>query len=258
MGVKIEGLDFGYSSEKILDGVYGAINKGEFATIIGPNGTGKSTLVKCINGILKAQNGKVHIGGTDIGHMPLKDVGKMISYVPQSSNSLFNLSVFDMVLLGRRPHSSWRCSKNDREKALKALEFLNIEHLAMRNYNELSGGQQQKVIIARALAQETQIIILDEPISNLDIRHQIEVMEIIKELVNKAGVTVISIVHDLNLAIRYSDKIVVMNHGRIVAIGEPQKVMTEDIISSVYGVRAKLMRIDDDVYVIPQELIKME
>jgi iron complex transport system ATP-binding protein len=254
MSVKIKDLVFSYKNERTLDGVVGHMKKGEFVSVLGPNGTGKSTLIKCINGLLKPQNGSLHIHSVDINAMTRKEISRQISYVPQSTNNLFDMSVFDMVLLGRRPHIAWRSSKEDRVKALKAMKYLNIDDLALKNFNELSGGQQQKVVIARALVQETEIIILDEPISNLDIRHQIEVMEIVRNLVDTMGITAICIIHDLNIATRYSDKVVVLNKGKAVAVGSPQSVLTEEMIASVYGVEAQLTTVNDELLIIPNKV----
>ena len=255
MNINIRELEFSYTNEKTLNGVSGDLEKGEFISIIGPNGTGKSTLIKCINGILKAQKGLLSINDVNIEAMTQNDIARVISYVPQSTSSLFNLSVFDMVLLGRRPHATWRSSKVDRLKALKAMKTLDIESLAMKSFNELSGGQKQKVVIARAIAQETKIIVLDEPISNLDIKHQIEVMEILKSLVDNTGVTAISVVHDLNIAIKYSNKIMVMHKGKAVAIGDPKIVLTKEMIASVYGVEVTCSNVEDNLVIIPQKII---
>lgn len=251
MKIQIKDLEFCYGDKMILTGTNLEIAGGELVSIVGPNGTGKSTLVKCMNGLLKAQRGEIKIDNADVKKITRKQIAKKVSYVPQASTSLFNLNVFDMVLFGRRPHTTWRSSREDRVKALKALKILNIEDLALNNFNELSGGQQQKVIIARALAQETEIIILDEPISNLDIRHQMEVMDTIRELVDKAGISAVMVAHDLNIATRYSDRIVIMNKGEIIAVGKPEKVLTKESIADVYGVEADLFRIDNKPYIIP-------
>lgn len=254
MSVKIKDLEFSYFNEKTLKGISANLNKGEFISVIGPNGTGKSTLIKCMNGILKAQQGDLSIDNIDINKLNHREIAKLISYVPQSSSSMFNINVFDMVLLGRRPYMTWHSRKKDKEIALKALQSLNIEKLALKPFNELSGGQKQKVIIARALAQETDIVILDEPISNLDIRHQIEVMEVLKKLVKTKGITAISVIHDLNVAIKYSDKVMILSEGKTMALGKPYEVITEENISKVYGVEVKCARLDDDLIIVPHKI----
>jgi len=251
MRIQIENLEFGYSSKKILKGFSFDVESGELVTILGPNGAGKSTLIKCMDGLLKPQKGDIKFDGESLLNMKREQIAKKIGYVPQSSTSLFPLTVFDMVLLGRRPHMSWGNGENDKRKVLHALEMLNIEDLAMNNFNELSGGQQQKVIIARALAQETEVLLLDEATSNLDIRHQLEVMQIIRRLVEELNILVIMIVHDLNVASRYSDKIIVMKDGKIVVSGIPNEVLTEDTIANVYEVEARVNIVDEKPHIVP-------
>ena len=168
--------------------------------------------------------------------MSRMEIAKEIGYVPQTSSSAQALTVFEVVLMGRRPHIGWQSSDKDIEKAWEVLGLLKIEHLAMRSFNELSGGEQQRVIIARSLAQEAKVLLLDEPTSNLDIRHQLEVMELSRELVGKQQLAVVVAIHDLNLASRYCDKIVMMKKGQIVAAGKPTDVLTPENIKSVYGV----------------------
>ncbi len=255
MTLQVENLKFGYTNHTILKNIDLNIKSGEHVSVIGPNGAGKSTLIKCMDGLLKPQKGQVKIDGKSIGRLKRDQIAKKIGYVPQSSSSLFMLKVFDMVLLGRRPHSTWNSSEEDQKKVLKALSQLNIEHLAMKNYNELSGGQQQKVIIARAIAQETEVLLLDEATSNLDMRHQLEVMDIVRRLVDTIGVAAIMIVHDLNIAARYSDKIIMMKDGEIVAAGTPHEVLTEKNISSVYGVEISINHIHNRPYVVPLKAI---
>ena len=147
-----------------------------------------------------------------------------------------------MLLMGRRPHIAWRNTEKDMNKVIESMRILNIEHLALRLFNELSGGMQQKVIIARAIVQETEIILLDEPISNLDIRHQFEVMNIVRSLIDSKGILALMVLHDLNIAARYSDKIIIMDEGRIVYYGPPADVLSKDNIASIYGVEVHIGR----------------
>ena len=251
MKIQVRDLEFGYTKEKILKGIELSILPGEHVSIIGPNGAGKSTLIKCMDGLLKPQKGDIKIDGRCIRGMRREQIAKKIGYVPQSSASLFMLKVFDMVLLGRRPHTTWKNGEKDKKQVLNALRLLNIEHLAMKNFNEISGGQQQKVIVARAIAQETEMLLLDEATSNLDIRHQLEVMDIVRRLVDELGISAVMIVHDLNIAARYSDKIIMMHQGEIAAAGTPEEVLTEENISSVYGVEICIEAIKDKPYVVP-------
>ncbi len=249
--VKADCLEFGYSDTKILNQVTLDVAAGECLSIIGPNGAGKSTLVKCIVGLLSPQKGRVEIEDENLADMKMRDIARKVGYVPQSQLSLFPLKVFDMVLLGRRPHLSWKSSEKDLNKVLESMKVLKVEDLAMRNFNEISGGQQQKVIIARALAQETTILLLDEPISNLDIKHQLEVMELIKRLSEEYRITSIMVVHDLNIAARYSDKIAMMNAGQIVAYGTPEQVLTKENIQEVYDVEVEIGSIQERPCIVP-------
>ena len=251
MNLEVNDLEFGYAKETILKGISFSVQKGERVSILGPNGAGKSTLLKCINGLLKPQKGLIMLGNEKTSKMKRIDLSKRFGYVPQASDGLFPLSVFDMVLLGRKPHMSWTSRAEDRQKALEALVQLKIEHLALKNYNELSGGQRQKVIIARALAQDTDFLLLDEATSNLDIKHQLQVMKLIERLSATKELTALMIVHDLNIAARWSDKIIMMNQNGIVAAGPPANVLTEDNICSVYEVRVRVRFEHNHPYIIP-------
>ncbi|MEG3067400.1 MAG: ABC transporter ATP-binding protein [Syntrophaceticus schinkii] len=251
MKLVIDDLVFSYTSTPVLDNVTFEFTPQETLAIVGPNGAGKSTLLKCIDGLLKFQKGSISLDGKDIKSMSRLEIAKHIGYVPQTSEHIFPFTVFDMVLLGRRSHLSWRNSKEDILNALKMLQLLNIEDLAMKNFNEVSGGQQQKVIIARALAQEAEVLLLDEPTSNLDILHQLEVMELIKSLVIDIGIAAIISVHDLNLASRYSDKVIMLKEGKIIAAGNPFSVFTPENIGSVYGVEVAVKNEMGRPYIVP-------
>jgi iron complex transport system ATP-binding protein len=183
------------------------------------------------------------------------ELARTIAYVPQNSLRVFPNTVFDVVLMGRRPHLGWQDSANDTDKVWETLQLLGIEDFALMPFSELSGGQQQKVLIARALVQEAGIILLDEPTSNLDIWHQIDVMEILRVLVRKRNLTAVIAIHDLNMAARYSDFIVMMKGGKVVAAGKPDAVFTAENLESVYGIRATVKISDDITHVIPRERI---
>ena len=218
--LKIKDVEFGYSSMPVLRNVNIELAESEILGVVGPNGAGKSTLLRCIDRILIPQKGCIMLDGRDIREISRMELARKIGYVPQDGSQIFPATVFDTVLMGRRPHLGWRSSERDTEKVLETLKMLNIEDLAMRDINELSGGQQQKVFIARALTQEPELLLLDEPTSNLDIRHQLEVMEIVKRVVRERGISAIMAIHDLNLASRYADRIIMMNGGRGICGGE--------------------------------------
>jgi iron complex transport system ATP-binding protein len=205
--LKVKDVEFSYASVHVLKNVCIELAASEMLGVVGPNGAGKSTLIRCIDRILQPRKGSILLDGRDIKDMRLMELAKKMGYIPQSTSQVFPATVFDTVLMGRRPHIGWRSSEKDTEKVLKTLQMLNIEELAMRDINELSGGQQQKVFIARALTQEPDVLLLDEPTSNLDIKHQLEVMEIIKSIVREKEISAIMAIHDLNLASRYADRI---------------------------------------------------
>ncbi|MBN1323258.1 MAG: ABC transporter ATP-binding protein [Methanotrichaceae archaeon] len=245
------GVVFGYNSSRILDDVSLEIPPGKLVSVVGPNGSGKSTLIKCLDRVLSPQGGKVLIDRQDISKMTRKEVAKNLAYVPQSSLRVFPTTVYDTVLMGRRPHIGWLASTDDDEKVWNVLQLLGIEHLAMEAFTELSGGQQQKVLIARALVQESKVMLLDEPTSNLDIWHQLDVMGIVRNLVQSRGITAMLAVHDLNLASRFSDRIIMMKRGKIVSAGPPSVVLTPENIAQVYNVEAEVRNNCDTPYIMP-------
>lgn len=242
----MDDIDFAYSGEKLtLKNVTLDIRNPQLISIIGPNGVGKSTLIHCMNKILSPTRGTVFVDDIDVSQIKVKELAKKIGYVPYSANDTFPLTVIDTILMGRNPHSTWKTDLKDDMKIVKeVLEMMDIVPLAMRPFNELSAGQHQRVMLARGLAQEPEILLLDEPTANLDIKHQIDVIRLLKKLSIKKNIVVIMISHDLNLAAKYSDNIIMMADGGVFAVGTPKDVITEDNIRSVYGVEAELVEHD--------------
>ncbi len=249
--LKIKDVEFSYASVPILKNVCIELRASEMLSVVGPNGAGKSTLLRCIDRILKPQRGSILLDEREIKEMSRMELAKKMGYIPQSSAQVFPATVFDTVLLGRRPHVGWRSSEKDTKMVLEMLQMLNIKSFAMRDINELSGGQQQKVFIARALTQEPDVLLLDEPTSNLDIKHQLEVMDIIKNIVREKGIAAIMAIHDLNLASRYADRIVMMNGGEIFDAGDAAAVLTPENIKHVYDVEVKVNNHDGRPYIVP-------
>ena len=247
----VENLNFSYQDKRILKDFFMAVGDGQVVSVVGPNGSGKSTLIKCIDRILVPASGRISVDRCDVVDMDRREIARRIAYVPQNALRVFPHTVFDVVLMGRRPHLSWKGSAADEEKTWEVLQLLGINALALAPFSDLSGGQQQKVLIARALAQDTGVILLDEPTSNLDIWHQIDVMEILRKLVRRQKLTAIIAIHDLNMAARYSDRILMMKKGKIVASGRPDDVMTGENLKAVYGIRATVRIADDCPFVIP-------
>lgn len=238
--LKAHDLAFGYGVQPVFSHVSLELAKGHIMCVAGPNGTGKTTLVKCMAGIFRPQKGHVTIDGVDTRQLPRRELSGLLGYVPQNVMSKFPATVFEVVLAGRRPHMGWRPSKNDLKLAAEKLAQLNLGHLAMRDMGSLSGGQAQKVMLARALAQETPYLILDEPTSSLDVRHQLDILETITALARERGLGVLIIIHDLNLAARYCDHIVMLHQGRVFCSGRPESVITPQTMADVYGVEAEV------------------
>jgi iron complex transport system ATP-binding protein len=239
--LSINKLSFSYAGHPVLKDVSLSVDVGEVLSVVGPNGSGKSTLLKCINHILKPKQNTVLIDGADTWKLNLKEMAKAMGYVPQSSSSTFPFTVFDVVLMGRRAYINWSITKRDNEIVSETLDFLGIGELAFRHFNELSGGEQQKVIVARALAQQPQILLLDEPTSSLDIRHQMEILCLLRSLIQSRERSVVVSIHDLNLASRFSDKMVLLKKGEIFAAGSPEDVLTEANIETVYGIKCRVL-----------------
>ena len=225
---------------------------------MGPNGVGKSTLIHCINKILTPTDGTVLIDGEDVRKITIKELAKQMGYVPYSANDTFPLSVVDTVLMGRHPHSGWGTLDKDLDIVYDTLDELGISHLAMRNFNELSAGQHQKVMLARGLVQNPSVLLLDEPTSNLDVRHQLDVTKLLKRLSTEKQILIIMISHDINIAAKYSDEVVMMHQGRIYAVGTPQEVVTAENLLAAYGVKARVIDDCGAPHVILEDSVPMD
>lgn len=255
MNLKLQGVEFAYPSISVLKGVSFELQEGEMLAIVGKNGSGKSTLIKCINRILKYQSGNISVHREEVKNMRRRDVAKKMAYHPQKTFYNFPVTVFDTVLMGRYPHSGWNGDKKGEKRVWEVLKILDLEPFALRDYNEISGGQQQKVIIARALAQEAKILLLDEPTSDLDIRYQLEVMEIIRRIVKERNISAIVSIHDLNLASRYCDRIVMLHNGVIFRAGTPCEVFTPENIANVYGVDVSVHEYEGVLHIVLEKPI---
>ena len=260
MEARYDGVDYSYKSgTQVLHDINLKIYEPGLLCIIGPNGVGKSTMVKCMNKLLIPSKGSVTLDDRNVRSYSLKELSKTIGFVPATSSDNFSMTVIDTVLMGRHPHQKVGSEKNDMHIVYQVLDDLKITHLALRNYNELSAGQHQKVSIARGLAQEPDILILDEPTANLDVRHQVQVIELLLRLSHERGMTVVMISHDLNIAAKYADKIVVMSTpGMIYRVGTPDEVITEDTIRYVYGMECTILNVDDRPHVILGEPLSDE
>lgn len=230
-------IAFSYDSVPVLKDVSMEIKSGEVVGVLGPNGSGKTTFVKCINRLLTPSQGSVLFDDIDILSLKQFEVAKFMGYVPQNNSMEISYpTVYEIVMMGRRPFGNWKANSDDDEAVWKALGDMDVDHLATHKFNELSSGQTQRVLMARAIAQEAKILLLDEPTSNLDIKYQIDVMNTVKNLANERGVGACAIVHDLELAMKYCNKVVLLYRGLVLAAGNPEDVITPENIRTVYGV----------------------
>lgn len=252
MKLDVKGVSFSYGSRCALEDVTMSIEEGELVSLVGPNGSGKTTLLKCVNRILKLRKGTVLVEGQDVSKLRLKELAKILGYVPQGVGRSFPSTVFEIVLIGRKPHVDWSVSSKDKEIVLDILTLMGLEEMASRPSSELSGGEFQKVQVARALAQEPEVLLLDEPTSNLDLKHQLDVLNLLSSVVRERKMVAVMAMHDLNLASRFSDKMIFLGGGRIYDAGSPETVLTPGNIRSVYGVEDEVVyRCGGRPYIVP-------
>lgn len=234
--VTLKNVSFRYEEHWVLKNITCEVKKGEFVGIIGPNGSGKTTLVKVIDGVLTPQEGEVWINGLSSRKLKREELAKIIAVVPQESMMTFPFTVQEIVLMGRAPHlGRWRFEGDtDFQIARQAMELTDTLALMNRSMNALSGGERQMVLIARALAQQPQIMLLDEPTAFLDLKHQIGFFDVVQSLNKNQSLTVIAVTHDINLASLYCDRVILLNKGEIHCMGSPAEVITETHIKEVY------------------------
>ena len=249
MMLEVDGVEFSYDSVAVLKEVRFEVEGGEVVAILGPNGAGKSTLLKCISGILKPRKGLVMVEGSPLESLGPQELAKRLGYVAQINVGNF-MTVFDAVLLGRRPYIGWGVGEEDIKLVEEALKLVGLEKLSLRRTNELSGGELQRVMLARALVQEPRILLLDEPTNNLDLRNQLEVMKLVSEITHQRDIATIVVMHDINLSLRYADKFLVMKEGIIYAEGR-REVIEPQLVKEVYGIEALVENIRGFPTVIP-------
>lgn len=241
MSLDIKNLSFAYTKErKILDDISLSIGQGEILGILGPNGTGKTTFIKCINRIHEPQEGSIIFQNMDLRSMKHEDVAKLIAYVPQYINNSFSMTVVDAVMMGRLPYAKRSYSEDDKRIVFDVIRSMELEDFAFRNIRELSGGERQRVFVARALAQNPKMIILDEPTSSLDLHNQLFILRIIEQVAREKNITIIMTIHDLNLAAMFCDKILMLKNKKIFAYGSTDEVLTEDNVNTMYKVNTKI------------------
>ena len=241
--LRAESVSLGYDGLRVIEGLDLTLPDGKITAVVGPNACGKSTLLRGLARLHPLDGGRITLGGADITEMPRKELAKLVGMLPQSSIAPDGVRVAELVARGRYPHQGWfgRHSSDDDAVVATALESTGVAELADRPVAELSGGQRQRVWIAMVLAQQTDIVLLDEPTTFLDVRHQLDLLDLLTELNRDRGTTVVMVLHELNLAARYADHLVVMSAGRIVAEGAPAGVLTREVVDEAFGLRAQVV-----------------
>ncbi|MBM3303197.1 MAG: ABC transporter ATP-binding protein [Deltaproteobacteria bacterium] len=256
MMLSVNEISFRYDSHPVLQEITFDLPKGEILGVLGINGAGKSTLLKCINKILRPTGGSVLVEGTNVVSLSRDGVARRIGYVPQRFGD-DHVTVFDAVLLGRKPHIKWVATDRDILVVERLLMSMGLEDYAFRPISTLSGGEAQKVIIARALAQEPKVLLLDEPTSSLDLRNQLDVMSLVSSVVRTEGVSAVVAIHDLNLALRFADRFLILKDGAIHAMGT-KDTLNSTVIEEVFGVQSIVKIVEGYPVVIPVHCCRSE
>ncbi len=258
MELKVEGLNVNYDDKKILKNISFNIKSGEIATIIGPNGSGKSTLIKTVSRYLKPVGGNIYLDKVNINKINTKEIARNLAVLPQVKGVSSDVSIDELVSYGRFPHLKFgkRLNKEDKEIIEWSLEKTGLIEMKDRYVVTLSGGERQRAWIAMSLAQKPKILLLDEPTTFLDICYQVETLELVKELNKNLGITVVMVLHDLNQAARYSDKMLVINNGELWEFGEPCKIVNKELLKDIFRIDADIYedRINNCPYFIPRKI----
>lgn len=243
--IEISNVSKAYGDSVVVDHVSLNIPRGGVTALIGPNGAGKSTLLSMISRILPMTEGRITVDGLDVTHTPGRTLARKLSFLRQNNAISMRLSVRDLVAFGRYPYSGGRLSPEDRHHIADAMAFLELEHIAGRFLDELSGGQCQRAFVAMVLCQSTDYVLLDEPLNNLDLRHAVDMMKLVRRLADAFSKTIIVVLHDINFAAHYSDSIVALKNGRIVHQGTPSEVMTKEKLRDIYDLDMAIETIGD-------------
>lgn len=244
--IEVRNLGKKYGTKNVLQAVDLVIPEKQIVSFIGANGAGKSTLLSIIARLMKADNGEVLVDGVALGDWKSDDLAKRLSILKQSNHVTMRLTVRDLVAFGRFPHSKGRLQKDDEAFIEMALDYMELRDLASRYLDELSGGQQQRAYIAMIIAQNTDYILLDEPLNNLDMKHSVQIMQLLRRLVDELGKTVLLVLHDINFASCYSDSIVALKNGAVVANGSTAEMIQEDVLAQVFDMHIPISLINND------------
>ena len=234
--IEVEHIDFQYNQQPIFQDLSVILDEGEFCAVVGPNGSGKTTLLKCMAGLLSPTSGRILVGDREVREYSPMEFAQKVSFVPQHQDTIFDMSVYEMVLMGRNPYQKhWQMqSAEDEEIVMQMLEKCHIAQYKDRNISALSGGELQRTLIARAMAQQTPVMLLDEPLSNLDVSHKFEIMDILADLNETEKVTIVIVIHDFTMAIEYARQALLMRSGRVLAHDEVKAVLSPDNIRKCF------------------------
>ena len=249
MKISVNNVCFDYSGVNVLHDVCFTVGDNDFVGILGPNGSGKSTLIKCINRILRVKRGEILIDGRNVNSFDSRELARLVSYVPQYTNNNNTSTVYEILELGRCPYINWKLKSSDREAIDRVIEDFRLQAFVKKQFSQLSGGEQQKIKIARALVQEPQVLLLDEPTNNLDLRHQVEALSLLSDIVKNRGITAIMAIHDLSLAARFSLSVLLLSKGRIVAGGAPEDVINQQNVREVYGIDVEIVKHKESILI---------
>lgn len=252
--LRVEGLSFSFGGRKVLDDVSFSAEKGQIVSILGPNGVGKTTMLRCMCNILRPEGGKVAIDGKDVSEMSKNELAKSLAFVPQTVPRT-HMTVYDSVLLGRKPYINISVAARDLEITSKAVGEMGLRDLALEYADRISGGEFQKVQIARAIAQEPKVMILDEPTNNLDISNQHRTMEMVSDMVSRLGVCAVMTMHDINLSAYYSDVLVFVKDGRVEACGG-KEIVTPELVKKVYGMDVDVIDHGSTPFIVPCRTVR--
>lgn len=253
--IKIDKLKLGYENKIIIDELSTCVEKGIITTIIGPNGAGKSTLLKSFGKLLKAKSGNVYLMSKNLSKLSQKEVAKHVAILLQHNVCPNDLTVEKLIHIGRIPHKKWYEATNSKDIDIVNQSMIDADIISMKDkkISQLSGGERQRVWLAMALAQETDILLLDEPTTYLDIAYQIDMLEIIKKINIRKGITIIMVLHDLNQAFKYSDELLLIKNGKIIDKGRPQNIVSIEMLRNIYNIDASIIEVDGSPYIIPRK-----
>ena len=252
---RLEDLKFAYPATPVLKGITNGIKRGEFVAFVGPNGAGKSTLLKVMAGLLHGYEGTADFVGRPLRSFTARDIARRLAFVPQETHVMFPFTVGEIIMMGRLPHrtSGLFESARDVERSREAMELTDTASLAGKVFSQLSGGERQRVVLASALAQDPEVLLLDEPTVYLDLKHQIQFYDIVERLNSEKGMTIVSVTHDVNLAARYARRMIAIRDGRFIADGSPDEVLTPDNLYDIFEIHASVFKRPDGrgSYIIP-------